>query len=372
MLRKLSAKGYGSSIIAVMFITTLLTGLNGLFSFIFLMIFSELNIGRDSCNKHGLSPGKSRLGGVAIVLSITIGCCSHLFFVENLNLLILKEQINIIIMFSFFIGLIGLIEDLSQSLSSLKRLVVMMLLVSISLYLMPDLIPLDLKLFQTLGLLGLNDTFVFVFIFTLVMICGFINAGNIADGANGLLTSIFFAFFIVAYSLDNSIFNFSVMISLIAFIIFNVMTGKIFLGDFGAYSLSALVAFKSLEFYSNENVSVFFLATLLVYPCFELARSLLFRLARNTPMMRPDNNHLHNYVNEYIVNIGISKHVSNSFTGIGIALSTSGIPLFVYFYGTPMQSNIWQIIFALQITSLSLVYLFFEKKSRENTNHCYN
>lgn len=369
MLRKLSAKGYGPSIIALMFITTLLAGLNGLFSFIFLMIFSELNIGRDSYNKHGLSPGKSRLGGVAMVLSITIGCCSHLFFVENLNLLILKEQINITIMFSFFIGLIGLIEDLSQSLSSLKRLIIMMFLVAISLYLMPDLIPLDLKLFQ---ILGLNDAFVFVFIFTLVMICGFINAGNIADGANGLLTSIFFAFFIVAYSLDNSIFNFSVMISLIAFIIFNVVTGKIFLGDFGAYSLSALVAFKSLEFYSNENISVFFLATLLVYPCFELARSLVSRLVRNTPMMSPDNNHLHNYINEYIVKFDISKHISNSFTGIGIALSTSGIPVFIYFFGTPMQSNIWQKIFALQLLSLSLIYLFFEKKSRENTNHCYN
>ena len=95
----------------------------------------------------------------------------------------------------------------------------------------------------------MNDSQIFIYAFTIIMVCGFINAGNIADGANGLLTSIYFGFFLVAYSIDSSIFNFSVLTSLLAFIVFNVSTGRIFLGDFGAYFLSALVAYKCLEFY---------------------------------------------------------------------------------------------------------------------------
>ena len=88
------------------------------------------------------------------------------------------------------------------------------------------------------------------------------NSGNItiADGANGLLALIFLAFFAVLYDIDSSNLNFSILISLVSFTIFNVTSGRIFLGDFGAYFLSSRVAFKSLEVYSSEQISGFFLA----------------------------------------------------------------------------------------------------------------
>tara|TARA_B100001059_G_scaffold236728_1_gene289479 strand:- start:86 stop:1183 length:1098 start_codon:yes stop_codon:yes gene_type:complete len=348
------------SVIFVLLISILFTGLNGFIAFFLFFIFSRINIGRDPEIKHGLSSGKSRLGGIAIAVSIIFGCCSHLLIQDHFSMSFLLSELDKIIILSFLIGFIGLIEDFRQNLSSTFRLISMLSLVAISLYFSPELIPSDLSIFRYLNL---NDSNIVIYLFVIIMVCGFINAGNIADGANGLLPTIFLGYFIVAYSLDNSVFNFSVVISLIAFIVFNVLTGRIFLGDFGAYSLSALVAFKSLEFYSNYEISIFFLASILIYPCFEITRSILLRSIKNTSLFNADNYHFHNYLNYYILNYISSKHIANSLTGISIALLSTYLPVSLYFLGISIISDLWLIIFGLQFFLLVFTYIFFKKKS---------
>ena len=360
MDEELQKDRYEYSVILILLITIFFTGINGLIAFILFLVFSRINFGRDPEIKHGLSSGKSRLGGIAISISIMIGCCSHLFFQENFNVRLLLTEIDKIIILSFLIGIIGLIEDFKQNLTSITRLISMLFLVSISLYLSPELIPFDLYIFKYLSL---DDSNIIIYLFTIIMICGFINAGNIADGANGLLTSIFFGFFVVAYSLDNSVFNFSVTISLVAFIVFNVSTGRIFLGDFGSYSLSALVAFKSLEFYSKDEINIFFLASILIYPCFEITRSILLRSLKRTSLFNPDNNHLHNYMNQYLLTFKISRHLANSLTGVSIAILSTLLPVGMYFYGISIMSDLWIIVFSFQFFYLVLIYIFFKKKT---------
>ena len=314
-------------LLTIAIIIILFTGLNGLIAFSLLLIFSDFNYGRDSSQKHGLSSGQSRLGGLAIFISIAIGSCSHFILRDDLNISQFLLEFDSIIYFSLLIGLIGLAEDINQNLSSTRRLLYMLILVCISLSLRPELIPIDLEVFS---FFGTNSLFLPMFVFSVIMVSGFINAGNIADGANGLLASIFFSFFVIAYTIDSSIFNFSVVISLLAFIIFNVFTGRIFLGDFGSYSLSSLVAFKSLEFYSNNDISVFFLSAILIYPCFEIMRSLIIRAIKSRSIMAPDNNHLHNYLNKFVLDFGFTSHTSNSITGLGIGVSTSILPIILY------------------------------------------
>tara|TARA_Y100000768_G_scaffold387082_1_gene377199 strand:- start:1004 stop:2131 length:1128 start_codon:yes stop_codon:yes gene_type:complete len=360
---------YGSSVLLVLLVTILFTGINGIIAFTLFILFSNFNFGRDPDYKHGLSSGKSRLGGAAIFLSIIIGCCSHLFFFNDLSSYKLLSEVETTIIISFLIGLIGLAEDLSQNLSSQKRLIIMLIFVGLGLHFQPTLLPFNLEIFD---LLGIKGSFIPIYIFSVIMVCGFINAGNMADGANGLLASIFFSFFVISYTLDSSIFNFSVLITLLAFIVFNVLTGKIFLGDFGAYFLSSLVAFKSLEFYENLELSVFFLASILIYPCFELARSIIIRSMKSVSLINPDNNHLHNHINRYILSFKFSKHTANSLTGLSIGVLTSFIPLSLYFSGLSVMSNYWKLILCLQILCLSVIYIYFEKISQDGSNHCYN
>ena len=131
------------------------------------------------------------------------------------------------------------------------------------------------------------------------MVSGFVNAGNIADGANGLLSMVYTVFFLFLYSIDPSILYSSAIVSLMIFFIYNISTGNIFLGDFGAYFLSAFVAFSSLKIYSEYDISVFLIATILIYPCFEITRTLIVRFITKVSLMSPDNNHLHNYLHNY-------------------------------------------------------------------------
>jgi len=369
MLRVLKNNDYTVSSLAIIIISALLMGVNGVITFILLFFISEQQFGRDPINKHGLAEGKSRLGGVTIATSIIIGCSSHLFFLEEFGYQELLMELTPVIFLSLSIGVIGLIEDFNQNLSSSKRLSLMIFMILVGLYMMPELIPINLPIF---ALVNHNVLFLVAYLFTVLMICGFINAGNMADGANGLLATIFFGFFLIAYSLDGSILNFSVIISLIAFIIFNVVTGKIFLGDFGAYAFSTLVALKSLEFYANSDLSVFFLGSILIYPCFEIIRTMIVRSLRKSSLMNPDNNHLHNHINTFLISKGLSKHIANSLTGLGLAVITISAPLVLYFSGFSIESEYWRVVFILQILSLFCIYIFFEKRFSTDTKRCYN
>ncbi len=338
--------------------TIFLTGILGLLSFLLLYLFSELNLGKDSINKHGISPGTSRLGGLVIIISSIIG----FFLKTNLDNSSLSNNISgnyLIVIFSVLIGSIGLAEDLSQKISFTVRLFSILSLVVISLLVLPMLVPIKLPIIQ---IFSLQESYVIVFCFTAFMILGFINAGNIADGANGLLSLIALLFFVVVYSLNHDLMYLSLIISLLSFSLYNIFTGKIFLGDFGAYALSAFIAFSSLYLYAMDQLGVFFIASILVYPCYEISRSVIFRILNKTSIFHPDNEHLHNYINTYILSFGIDRHTSNSFTGVAIALFTSGIPLIIFFSGVSPKSSIWLIIFSIQIIILVFLFLFFANR----------
>lgn len=353
-------KEVSTEIALLSLVTVILTGLNGLIAFIFLMVFSRVNFGKDPIIKHGIASGASRLGGLAIIISVLVGVISNLFLFDTLTINSFNAQFDNIVYYSILIGLIGMGEDFSQSFKPNIRLIAMLFLVGLSLIAMPQLTPLNLEVFNSIGIE--HNPYIIIF-FTLIMVCGFINAGNIADGANGLLASVYVSFFLILYSLDSSIFNFSILMSLIAFIIYNVTTGRIFLGDFGSYSLSALVAFKSLEVYANHDLAIFLLASILIYPCFELIRSIIVRLFTRASLMSPDNHHFHNYINDYLLSFGFTRHVTNSMTGLGLALITSGPPLTLFFSDQDTSGHFWLYCFVLQIISLLFIYLYCLKKS---------
>ncbi len=72
---------------------------------------------------------------------------------------------------------------------------------------------------------------------TVVFWFGFINAINIADGANGLMPGTLALAFIVLH-LETGLMVYAVlMTSCGLFTIFNVISDRLFLGDAGAYGL---------------------------------------------------------------------------------------------------------------------------------------
>ena len=151
------------------------------------------------------------------------------------------------------------------------------------------------------------------------------------------------------YSQYESVSFLTLIVGLVSFSLYNIFTGKIFLGDCGSYFLSSLIAFLSLKAYQDLNLPIFLFASFLIYPCFEIVRTILIRFISNAPIMSPDNLHLHNYLNSYYLSLGFRSHIANSLTGITIAISTSIFALFSFFILERRDSGFWSYLFLVNL-----------------------
>ena len=87
-----SYRSLSNGIILLVFLTVILTWLHGLVSVIFLMVISRLDFGRDPDDKHGVTSGASRLGGLAIMFSLLSGIVLNTYISENLTFMIFKDE----------------------------------------------------------------------------------------------------------------------------------------------------------------------------------------------------------------------------------------------------------------------------------------
>ena len=244
----------------------------------------------DEASSHGISEEQSsRLGGVAVFL----GAIAFLVVTDLAagdHKMVLSPVISSgdkfpeYMSYVFLIALVGLWDDFVTRFQPKFRLALVFAIAFFAFW--SDSAPMTASAYHWLPF-DLNNSVALMMAGTLVL-TGFVNAGNMADGANGLLCIIGVSFLSVFMSYDSTSFASMFILALLIFLIFNVATGRIFLGDFGAYGLSALIAFSSLELYSKGNVSLWLLGSLLAYPCIEMLRVIIVRsLQGSSPSRRP-------------------------------------------------------------------------------------
>lgn len=263
----------------------------------------------DQSDKHGISEEKaSRLGGVVIFLSML----AYLFVAPLFGDVgpgvpgtvagqAARAYFSGYEWAALLLALIGLWDDYSARASASTRLALTFSILGVAFYTNPYLLPLNLDF---PGVPAVLQTAPIIGAVSLILVVGFVNAGNMADGANGLLSVIATIFFLVAYLESQSLFYAVMLIATLGFALFNVSTGLIFLGDFGSYGLSALIGLGSLELYSQGNHSAWFFGCLLAYPCVEIVRVIALRLSVGLSPLAADNNHLHNLIFEELVQRG--------------------------------------------------------------------
>ena len=64
--------------------------------------------------------------------------------------------------------------------------------------------------------------------------------------------------------------------------------------------------------------------------------------------MSPDNNHLHNKLNNYFLNNGLNLLQSNSMTGIFLACISSALPVYLFINGINYSDNLWFGLFIFE------------------------
>ena len=341
----------------IVLLAVIFYGLTGLIIMLFFQWITLQSYAADAADKHGISQvSASRLGGLAIFISwlglmlagyyngylggksggpagpywidwFAVGCCAVL----------------------------GLAEDLRNNMLSPRfRLFAELAIFAIAIAFWPLLIPID---FGLPGLDALMTVPVIGWFLTVVFCVGFINSVNMADGANGLMPGIM----TIAYSLfylNTGEFVYAAMMTACGlFTLFNVISGRLFLGDTGAYGLGASLAISALYLFSQDVFSAAFLACLFAYPCIDFVATLIRRYRAGRSIFLPDNDHLHNRIHYHFQQWLPSKTLANSMTGVLVVASSSGLALAGYLnQWWLVTSDLWGWVFLFQWLGYGVIF----------------
>ena len=368
ILNSFTLSGRELSKLAVMsLLATAAFGVGGLVIILLMQFMTLQSYASDAVDKHGIAEVQaSRLGGVALVSAVLMSLALFIINGDKGSEAVSQVQDNWPIWFGAAgCFALGLIEDLrNNSLSPRFRLISKATVLAMVFLLAPELIP------SSIGLPGvdwlLSIPFI-AFVVCLFFSVGFINAVNTVDGANGLVIGIFvincyiFTAEMDGIALPAGLYGASL------FLIFNVVSGRLFLGDAGAYAIGSAMLVTGLTAFSEGVVSLPFLAVLFFYPCVDFSVSLVRRRLDGQSLTAPDNDHLHNRVYAYFKSVFKSKNMANSATGLSIALGSSGVALVGYVGELiPISSNLWFFVFLAQCGLYGLIFISAGKPSNNS------
>jgi UDP-N-acetylmuramyl pentapeptide phosphotransferase/UDP-N-acetylglucosamine-1-phosphate transferase len=242
-----------------------------------------------------------RIGGLAIFFAVVFGAMAASWRSPSLA----RSMLLLLICSS--IALIGgLIEDYTQRVSPLRRLVFTLCAAAMGYFLLDARIDRIDWLFSQWSLHYLWIALPL----TLLAVAGIANAINIIDGFNGLagVVTICMLFSLCYVALQVNDVFILVAALLVAgatagFLVWNYPVGFIFLGDGGAYFLGFMLGELSVMLVMrNPQVSTWYAALLLIYPVFETLFSIYRRLfLRGKSPGLPDGIHLHSLIFRRVV-----------------------------------------------------------------------
>ncbi len=293
-----------------------------------------------------------RIGGVSIFLSIVI-----IYFILY-EYQFTRGLLVPVIIGAFPAFFSGLLDDITHSVSASVRLIATMFGA--------------LYLWWGSGLLVTNVEIPFIdylfqfslfsVCFSLICIAGVCHSMNLIDGLNGLSSgfAIMALFFIsiVSKQIGDNDLNLLCLIFLyiiLGFFILNFLTGKIFLGDCGAYLLGFILASLAIQLSArNYDISPWTSLIFCSYPVIETIFTIIRRIKNRKSIHEPDNLHLHHLVSELIdlkiknkkINMMISSIFILSFFLVFSIFALNGIN----------DSNYLKMLFIIEVSLFIIVY----------------
>ena len=324
-------------------------GATGLGAMLLMTLLANSQLGKDVSSKHGISAHESsRLGGLAIAIVILIYTLGFSLISPYTPGPIRDEAFLYLWCAIFFCTALGFAEDVKPDfLTPSLRLAVKFLVMAALFGLAPKFIP------SSVGISVIDSIIALPFLgwaLVTVFAVGFINALNMADGANGLVPGIAVASFGVFFVEYGRPMDGALLFAFTIFLIFNVISGWYFLGDAGSYGLGTILLGYGLLGVAEGQFSAGFMAALFCYPCIDFLVSIIRRRRAGRSPFSADNGHLHNRLHQFIKLRIKSAVIANSFTGLIISGSTSGAVLIAYLMDVlPTESDLWYLFFVTEI-----------------------
>ncbi len=216
-----------------------------------------------------------------------------------------------------FLG--GIVEDFTQRVSPLRRLILTMVAAAMGYFLLDARIERLDWIFSPWFL----QTMWISLPLTVLAVAGIANAVNIIDGFNGLASVVTICMLLslgyVAWQVNDMfllVLTLMVAGATTGFLIWNYPAGLIFLGDGGAYFLGFMLGELSiLLVMRNPQVSTWYAALLLMYPVFETLFSVYRRLfLRGKSPGMPDGIHLHSLIFRRLVLWAVGRKDARALT----------------------------------------------------------
>jgi UDP-N-acetylmuramyl pentapeptide phosphotransferase/UDP-N-acetylglucosamine-1-phosphate transferase len=216
-----------------------------------------------------------------------------------------------------FLG--GIVEDFTQRVSPLRRLILTMVAAAMGYFLLDARIERLDWIFSPWFL----QTMWISLPLTVLAVAGIANAVNIIDGFNGLASVVTICMLLslgyVAWQVNDMfllVLTLMVAGATTGFLIWNYPAGLIFLGDGGAYFLGFMLGELSiLLVMRNPQVSTWYAALLLMYPVFETLFSVYRRLfLRGKSPGMPDGIHLHSLIFRRLVLWAVGREDARALT----------------------------------------------------------
>jgi len=345
--------------------TALAFGLIGIGFMALMYLLSLMAQGRDAAASHGISAtDSSRFGGLAISIVFIVFIGGVAIFSPYTPGFMRSNDFLYIWSAVFICCVLGLIEDFKPDyLPPRLRLASKFIVFGLLLYLVPTLIP------QQTGAPGVDwlmQIDIFAWALTLIFCVGFINAMNMADGANGLVPGIAVCALTVFFLTYSRPAEAALLFTCFTFLIFNVVTGRFFLGDMGSYGLGSILVIYGLNSVVAGDFSPAFMAALFAYPCIDFVVSIGRRLARGYSPFAADNGHLHNLIYRWLKPRLRHSIVANSLTGLLISGSSAGLVLLGYFNcWWPSSSHMWAWVFALEVVLYCVAMVMLRRSGLE-------
>ena len=277
-------------------------------------------------------------------------------FVASLALLFspLGWKLALPLLFAF---LSGIAEDTNYTISPKTRLLLQLGAALCAVFLLDAVV-------TYIGL-GIFLPYTIAVIFSAFAMVGVMNAINIIDGFNGLAAGttllILAAFSLVACRTgaeELMAINLYVMAAVFGFFVLNFPRGKIFMGDGGAYMLGFFVAASGIFLAGHhEDVSPWFILTVLIYPVWEVLFSIARKLRAGRSPLYPDRYHFHMLVNRQLTG-------NNPRTALFILLFNAPFVLSpALFYANNSKANMATAL--LFVTFYTLLYVRLLRRDRQ-------
>jgi UDP-GlcNAc:undecaprenyl-phosphate GlcNAc-1-phosphate transferase len=313
----------------------------------------------------------SRIGGVAIMVSVILGIS---IFIKPQEMPSFSYLIaGMVIMF-----FVGLVDDMFP-IKPVQKLLGEIIPSALVVFLAGERIE---QLNGLLGIYSLPDYVAILLSFIIILLV--INSFNLIDGINGLagicglIAAFCFGILSLYYQdINLAVIAFSLAGGIVAFLRFNLVKPKIFMGDSGSLLIGFLSAFLMLSVagltensfatedvlpaFSNLNERLFILILcIVVVPITDLIRVFIIRVVKGHSPFSPDRNHIHHILLE----LGFSHFTASLILGASTILI-----LLIFFLTLSFEINT-QFVLIITIVALlsSLPWLMLNWKKSTQSN----